>query len=210
MSKESFMHALIVCNGEPPDTKLLKLRVSGADLIIAADGGAQPLLKSGIQPDIIIGDMDSFVPPANHSLNIMQDDDQETNDLEKALNYALKMKIKHVLIFGATGRRTDHTLKNISVMQQFAASFDEIRMEDDYLFYRILPRHFTLDIAPGTIVSLFPVSGKVTGITTTGLKFSLLDETLENGVRDGSSNMAVSDVVTITYKSGSLLMMIEK
>jgi len=40
------------------------------------------------------------------------------------------------------------------------------------------------------------------------LKYSLSNEFMENGVRDGSSNEAVSEDITIEYKSGALLLII--
>jgi thiamine pyrophosphokinase len=54
------------------------------------------------------------------------------------------------------------------------------------------------------------MSGKVKGIKTKGLLYPLNDEELENGKRDGSSNEAISDTISIEYTSGSLLLMISK
>ena len=45
--------------------------------------------------------------------------DQETNDLTKAVNYVKTLGFREVLILGATGRREDHTLGNISLLAQF-------------------------------------------------------------------------------------------
>jgi len=201
------MIAIIVCNGNPPYKRLFKKWIKGAHIIIAADGGAATSLKLGVRPDYIIGDMDSFSPPSPHNLIIIHDEDQETNDLQKALALAKKLRVQHVRILGATGYRTDHTLKNLSVLQQFTPSFEEICLLDNDLKYQVIPQKFTFKTKPGKQVSLFPLSGKVDGIVTDGLLFPLQNEALENGKRDGSSNETVATEVTIEHENGCLLLM---
>lgn len=205
------MNALVVCNGKSPGKRLLDKWKKKSDLIIAADGGALTLLKYGITPNFIIGDMDSFEPEIPHNYIIIHDPDQESNDLEKALTLAKKRGAKNVIITGATGLRTDHTLKNLSVLQKFRKLFRDIRIEDNHTTFLAIPKKFTLNkLNPGTTLSLFPLSGKVRGIKTEGLLYPLHDEDLENGVRDGSSNKAVSDTISIEYRTGALLLMISK
>ena len=58
-----------------------------------------------------------------------------------------------------------------------------------------------------TILSLIPI-GKVTGITTQNLFYSLANEDLTIGYRTGSSNHVTEDgIVSITHKEGDLLLM---
>lgn len=205
------MNALIVCNGKSPRKRLLDKWKKKSDLIIAADGGANTLFRFGIAPNFIIGDMDSFEPAHTHSYKIIHNPDQESNDLEKALIFASNRGVKNVIITGATGLRTDHTLKNLSVLQKFGKLFKDIRIEDDFSTLLVIPKKFTLNkLKPGTIISLFPLSGKVRGIKTEGLLYSLQGDDLENGVRDGSSNEAISDTISIEYRTGALLLMISR
>lgn len=200
---------LIVANGAKPSEAMLHHYAAQSDVLIAADGGATVCLQAGLRPDVIIGDMDSFsAQPEFGELNIIVDADQETNDLEKALKHAKNLGGRHVTILGATGIRLDQTLKNISVMQQFYGTFQELVFRDELCWMRILPQDFTFEVSPGTVISLFPISGTVEGITTTGLKYPLTNESLENGVRDGSSNESISSKVTVTHRSGSLLLMV--
>lgn len=142
----------------------------------------------------------------NLNFELIHDPDQETNDLEKALKLALDRGATEVVILGATGLRLDHTLKNLSVMLQFSGRFRDILFRDVACDMRILPREFTMETRPGQIISLFPLSGKVDGITTEGLRYALNDEPLENGVRDGSSNEATGKQIRIGHRSGDLLL----
>lgn len=199
---------LILCNGEPPSKQLLHKHTTSADVFIAADGGGNIALEMNIFPDVVIGDLDSFDARANYSFEVIHQDDQETNDLEKALFLAYRKGATNVRILGATGRRLDHTLKNLSVLKQFDNHFDQIYFFDNYGRTQLLPPSFSQKIPVGTQISLFPLSGKVSGIITSGLKYPLEDENLENGVRDGSSNEVVGNPVEIRHRQGDLLLFI--
>ncbi|SMO34530.1 thiamine diphosphokinase [Fodinibius sediminis] len=201
---------LILCNGNPPSRQLLEEHHRASDYLIAADGGGNVALSMGVAPDIVIGDLDSFKENGSHSFDIIRQADQETNDLEKALLLARREGGRKIDILGATGLRLDHTLKNLSVLKQFNDAFHQISIIDDFGQTLLLPRTFRSPIGIGTPVSLFPLSGKVTGITTAGLQYPLRDGILENGVRDGSSNKVVESPVEISYKQGDLLLFIAR
>lgn len=196
---------LILCNGEPPSEKLFYRYRAKTGHLIAADGGGNIARQFGETPDVVIGDLDSFEDRDTDDFRIIHKPDQESNDLEKALTLALQKGGSHIYILGATGLRLDHTLKNLSVLKQFNHQFEELFLIDNFGKSQILPHSFSKELPIGTSVSLFPLSGKVTNITTKGLKYPLKDESLENGVRDGSSNQVISAPIQITHKKGDLL-----
>ncbi len=198
------MHALIVCGGTPPTKKLLQAEIEAADLIIGADSGGHAIIGHGFTPDIVIGDMDSFHYTNHEGIVVHKDADQETNDLEKALNYALKKEAEHCIVLGTLGRRIDHTFKNLSVLKQFHPLFRSLIFRDDYGDTRLLESPSEIDVEPGTVISFIPISGKVDGIITTGVQYPLNQESLEVGVRDGTSNTATESKVTVTFESGDL------
>ncbi len=197
---------LILCNGQPPSEQLFRECRATADFFIAADGGGNIAHTFDAEPDVVIGDLDSFEGSKDEPYEIIFQPDQETNDLEKALLHAYKSGGTHIQILGATGQRLDQTLKNLSVLKQFNSKFEELRMRDNFGEIFLIPESFQTELPAGTQVSLFPLSGKAGGITTRGLKYPLEDEALENGVRDGSSNEVVENPVHINYKSGDLLL----
>lgn len=201
---------LILCNGEPPTEDLFQKYRAKADYFIAADGGGNVALQYNTTPDAVVGDLDSFKGSDTASFEIIFRPDQETNDLEKALDLALKEQCTDACILGATGLRLDQTLKNLSVLKQYNEKFEQLRIIDNFGDLRLLETPFEADIAIGTQISLFPLSGKVSGITTIGLKYPLKDEALENGVRDGSSNVVTQSPVRITHKHGDLLMFVAR
>lgn len=201
------MRILIIANGSEPSPDLLGSLYESCDRFIAADGGGNAAIRLGYNPDAVIGDLDSFRHSDAYRGELIREPDQETNDLEKALDFARKLKADRVDVVGATGERLDHTLKNLSVMQQFNHCFDQLAFYDDHFFSRILPRDFSLSLPPEHLVSLFPLSGKVEGVITDGLRYPLRNESLENGRRDGSSNETLRGDIRIRHRSGVLLFM---
>ena len=202
------MNVVILCDGNPPRPEQLKEALKHSSLFIAADGGAFTAKSMGVKPDVIIGDLDSYSETGNEQAIVIHDPDQETNDLEKALAYAHKKEGKGVIVFGATGKRLDHTLKNLSVLKQFNHRFKSLVFKDKYSVVFLLPENFKAELPLRTTVSLFPLSGKVEGITTTGLKYALTSGTLENGIQDGSSNLTTEKKIEIDHKKGDLLIFI--
>ena len=202
------MRALILGNGSPPPLSLFTALHAKSSLLIAADGGGNWCMEQGVEPDVVVGDIDSFDVDLYPSMNVIKDADQETNDLEKAMNLALERGVTDVLLAGTTGLRLDQTLKNISVLVQFRTAFNSIKMFDALGWMVILPEEYAFSVSPGTTVSLFPVSGRVDGISTEGLEFALHNEFLQNGIRDGSSNKSISDTVRIVHTKGDLLLMV--
>jgi len=200
--------AVILCNGEPPERELILPEIENASLFIAADGGANSAIELGLAPDVVIGDMDSFSPEKKSSLKVLKDDDQETNDLEKALYYAEKKEMIDVIVFGATGLRIDQTLKNLSVLKQFNSRFRTILFRDNHCDIFLAASPTVKKYPAGTSISLFPLSGRVENITTKGLKYPLDNEFLENGVRDGSSNKTITPEIEIHFESGDLLLIV--
>lgn len=199
---------LILCNGNPPKESLFREYRAKTDYFIAADGGANIALELGVKPDVVVGDLDSYEGSDHEEFEIIFNPDQELNDLEKALQLAQKTNANNIYILGATGQRLDQTLKNLSVLKQFNNRFQQIRLIDNFGETRLIPRRFSDEFPIGTQLSLFPLSGKVTGIITQGLKYPLAKEFLENGVRDGSSNEVIDNPVTITHQKGDLLLFV--
>lgn len=202
------MKALILCNGTAPEKPLFEKRYQEASLFIAADGGGNTARALGRLPDVVIGDLDSFQGAPGDSFEIIEDPGQETNDLEKALEFALKRGITDVIVLGVTGQRIDQTLKNLSVMIQYDEAFHSLIYEDNFGVTLLLPKTYADKLPIGTIVSLFPLSGRVEGVRTKGLKYRLNEEALENGIRDGSSNEVISSPVEITHDKGDLLLFV--
>ncbi|MEX0722831.1 MAG: thiamine diphosphokinase [Gracilimonas sp.] len=204
------MHAVIVSNGFPPTKELLEAEIENADLVIGADGGGNKILSHGITPDAVIGDMDSFKKPDTISFEIIHDNSQETNDLEKALSLALERNASTCTVLGAFGKRMDHALKNLSVLKKFRSDFKKLIYKDELFEAFVITDEYNAEVSVGSMVSLFPLSGEVSGVTTSGLKYPLENEILKNGRRDGTSNETTEPEFSIRIKSGDLVVFVER
>lgn len=203
-----YKKAVILCDGTPPEAGEIRSELTPDSLFIAADGGANRARELGLHPDFIIGDFDSFEPGSDETARVIRDTNQETNDLEKALQLAIRQGCSDALVFGATGKRTDHTLKNLSQLIRFENEFDSLRFRDSFSEIRLIRSPYRAEFPLSTSLSLFPLSGTVNGIRTQGLRYPLFGERLKNGERDGTSNETTSDRVEIEYESGDLLLII--
>lgn len=176
--------------------------------IIAADGVSSKLLNYKIQPDIIIGDMDSLNSSIiqifkRKDVRILKIPDQESNDFEKSVVYAVKNGFKNILVVGYNGKRTDHEINNFNVIIKFRKKCN-IKLLDTEFEIQLLPFKSEFRYKKGKPISLFAFPA-ASGITTKGLMFQLRNEKLELGGRQGALNKASDNRIKINFKSGTLL-----
>lgn len=199
---------LLLCNGEPASRSLTRALAAQADLIIAADGGANAARAYGITPDIIIGDLDSIQPATRRRFRssiILHVSRQDNTDLEKALDFLAASGYGSVTVLGATGRRLDFTLGNLSVIWNYTAFLD-IAFRGDGWMAMPVGKSLTRSAPPGTVVSLLPF-GNCDGITLRGLRYPLTNAPMHVG-EIGVSNVVRSSPYSIKVARGNMLLVI--
>jgi len=200
-------YALIVANGETPSRRLFLRYKKNAGIIVAADGGLNSLHLLGVVPDHLVGDLDSAHRslvrsfPPEHITKIV---DEYSTDLEKAVVWCIRKGFKEIVVLGAAGKRIDHQFGNLGVPAKFARSA-RIVLADEHGEMYYVGRSFSITTRRGQVISLLPLS-RCVGIRSTGLKYSLKNESLMLGRRDGTSNVATGSRVTIRVRSGHLLL----
>ena len=126
--------ALILANGDYPSASLPLRILEEAPYVVCCDGGANEYIARGYLPDVIIGDGDSL-SEANrlqYASLIHHNPDQETNDQTKAVQFLLAQGKRKIAIVGATGKREDHTIGNISLLMEYMRMGAEVRSYTDY------------------------------------------------------------------------------
>jgi thiamine pyrophosphokinase len=197
--------ALILLDGAKPSLALFRSYQSHAHIFIAVDGAAAWALKKGFTPDLIIGDLDSFVseyPPCE----IKSVPEQNSNDLEKTLIHALDEGLKNLLIMGAFGLRADHFLTNIYVLKKYAERINLLFIDDKQMAF-MCPQAKLVRILEHRdgYLSLFPLALKVGPITTQGVQYPLHGELLSLHDRIGTLNKIISDEAHLRCESPDLL-----
>ena len=202
------MTTLLVCNGEPPSRDLLRRMLTRADRLVAADGGANAVRMAGLVPDLILGDLDSVTAATRRAfarVPTIRIPSQDNTDLEKALDHCSAEGDTAMIIAGATGRRLDMTLANLSVCWHYLPDMDICFVGDDWYAVPITGTR-AFKAPSGTTVSLIPF-GPASGVTLRGLRFPLVEGTFRTG------DVAVSNVVSghkfsITVRHGRLLVLV--
>lgn len=200
------MNALILANGEPPSKRLIQILRKESSLFVCADGGANIADRLKLRPDAIIGDLDSVFastlkrfPQAKH----IRISDQDSTDLEKAVKWVIDEGYRNISIVGAEGRRLDHTVGNLGVLVKFNERA-KITFVSDEGELRYVGKNLEFRADAGTLISLIPLN-RCEGVTTTGLQYALSNDMLELGVREGLSNVVVSNPIRISVEKGNLL-----
>ena len=204
--------ALIVCNGNPPPKSLLSQLWEKSTYRVAADGGANLLIKSKYTPDAVVGDFDSIEPKTREQMpnsKYLHVPEQDTNDADKAVRHCLKLGFKEIHLLGADGGRQDQFLSGLEILFKYSEQARQIswtqleRME-------FINRIWEEKIAPGTTLSLLPVFGGAQGIITKGLKYALNNQDLIPGKSpSGVSNLVISNPVSFNIKKGMLLLVVQ-
>ncbi|NBU80743.1 MAG: thiamine diphosphokinase [Flavobacteriaceae bacterium] len=203
--------ALIIANGEACSSELMGQLLEWSPIVIVLDSAIERVLELGIKVDVLLGDFDRGFEPEyyiekQYPLEIVYAPNQDKTDLEKAFDYLIEKDHKAVNVIWATGRRADHTITNLTNIVAYR-NLLKIVVLDDYSKVYLLPNNFEKWFTANTILSLIPI-GKVTGITTQNLFYSLTNEDLTIGYRTGSSNHVIEDgIVSITHEDGDLLLM---
>ena len=90
--------------------------------LYVCDGALAELIEYGLEPTAVIGDGDSISPSLRERYKEIyhQFDEQDDNDLTKATRFALtRTSERNFIYLGATGKREDHTLGNISLLMRY-------------------------------------------------------------------------------------------
>ncbi|MGK5093379.1 thiamine diphosphokinase [Deltaproteobacteria bacterium TL4] len=204
--------AMIVCNGTPPPKRLVKYLWKKVDMTICADGGARFMYQNGWHPQYIIGDLDSLpsiIRKKHPPQNLIHLEEQQTTDTDKALRFCLQHQINEVHLLGATGKRNDHFIANLEVMYHYSSQLRMVlwsKLEQMYFIWE----HWQGILPVGTTISLLPVFGSVSGISTEGLAYPLCNQNLTPGHAPiGVSNRVVSKAVSVSVQKGGLLLILQ-
>ena len=125
-------NTVIVADGTFPKHKIPLGYLKNACRIICCDGSTENLLRAGYIPDAIVGDMDSISQKSIEKFRdrIFNNPSQETNDLTKAVYWCVERGYTDIVILGATGRREDHTIGNISLLTEYIKDVKVIMVTD--------------------------------------------------------------------------------
>jgi thiamine pyrophosphokinase len=204
---------VIIAGSGIENMEFLRQRIEEAapEAILCADGGARYAHALGLTPDLIIGDMDSLDDGLLRAFEkegvavARYPDRKDETDTQLALTRALAMSPGEILIFGALGKRLDHTLANLGLLMMGLEKGVSIKLlAEDYEVFAVAGRA-TVSGEKGQTVSVFPWGGEARGITLEGFEYPLEDATMTLGRPYGISNRLTTGEGLIKVDVGCLL-----
>ena len=202
-------HALVVTGGPIPANQG---PLPSADLIIAADGGADNAAALGLTVDLVIGDLDSVSSAAVARAKKVErhPEDKDETDLELALSAAVAAGTGSVTVVGTLGGRVDHALANLLVAAGDRWANLRIDLRIDGAQAWVVRDHVEIVAQVGDVVSLLAVGGRATGVTTTGLDWPLADAEVKPGLGLGLSNRMAAPKAEVVVNDGTLLVILDR
>lgn len=156
--------AVILADGKFPSASIPLRLLKEAPFVCACDGAVNYYPEA----DVVVGDGDSV--PESLRYRLIRIEEQEDNDLTKSTRYCLSKGMKRIIYLGATGKREDHTLGNISlIVRYFCEMGVEPILVTDYGWFVVAQGDSEFESFPGQQVSIFNFSCK--SLSSEGLKW---------------------------------------
>lgn len=197
---------ITLAGGGPFGRRDLALCLARAPVAVAADGGADRLLRLGVMPEAVIGDFDS-ISAATRAMIPLQNQhvvpEQSTTDFDKALRL---IAAPVVLALGFAGARLDHGLAAMHTLVSYPDQRCILVGPDDLAF--AAPARLDLSLTPGDPLSLFPMAA-VTG-RSAGLEWPIAGLAFAPAGQIGTSNRVVSQRVVLEFDSPGMLVILPR
>ena len=210
MGKEITTGRCIIFGGQlgEAEPEIASLIRSG-DFIICADRGYAYAASLCIKPDLIVGDFDSSDKPDTDIPTIVLPEHKDDTDLHFAAREGIRRGFDSFLLTGVTGGRPDQTAASVFTLNYLVSLGKSAEIVDRHARIFITDRSITLQRpAYPCWLSVFPLDGTAKGVSISGAEYPLTCARLTNDYPIGVSNRFFADAVTVSVKSGRLLVMI--
>jgi len=201
---------VVVAGGGAPQREALPAIPSGTP-VVAADSGLEHARELGLEVTIAVGDFDSASPEAVAAAEASgtrierHSTEKDATDLELALDAALELRPRRVVVLAGIGDRLDHLFSAFLLLASPRYAGVELDAHIGRARAHVIRGERTLSGQPGELLSLFALHGSAVGVRTDGLAYPLDEETLEPGSSRGVSNVFVGESATISVEQGVLL-----
>ena len=176
------------------------------DFMIFCDCGLRHAEALGREPDLIVGDFDSYENPHSETPTIVLPHEKDDTDTAFAVKEGLRRGFEEFLLIGAIGERFDHSLGNIQLLYMLDTAGKKAQIADDYSLIEVVSSEAFVG-EESEYFSLLAISGKAEGISITGAKYCLSDASLDSDFPLGVSNEVLpGQTARVSVKSGRLLL----
>ena len=176
--------------------------------IICADSGYKHAVNLGLEPDIIVGDFDSYTGRLPENTEIYRTvPEKDDTDTWFAVKEALRRGFTDFLLLGVVGQRLDHSLGNLSILLYLHQQGMQAQLLDDFSQMEIVGNTPVSVSADFSYFSLLNISGLAKEVTIKNAVYPLDKAEISCTYQYAISNQVLPGQVTeITVGQGSLLL----
>ena len=173
--------------------------------IIGVDGGTKHLFDRSINPDVVLGDLDSIdtlLLERIKSMNINfvhYEVNKDKTDFELSLDSIEKPSEKNIFLIGGEEGEVDHLFSIFSVLANFkyAENLRWLYQEKTILF----KKNITVEIKKGSKFSIIPITN-LKSLTILGAEWGLNQEDIDAGSSKTLRNLSKSETISINCEAG--------
>ena len=180
------------------------------DYMIYCDCGLRHMDGLGAEPDLIVGDFDSYSNPEMETETIVLPCEKDDTDTVFAVKEAIRRGFEDFLLIGVVGERLDHTLVNVSILLMLDSEGKEGTIIDDYSEMEIVSDRCEMPcIIDDSYVyfSLINISGTARGVNIRGAKYTLENAEITCEYQYGVSNEVLTGCTAeVSVGEGRLLL----
>ncbi len=198
---------LLLTGGDAPHPALV---LPPADVVVAADSGADQAATLGIDVDVLVGDLDSVAAATIAEVEaaggrvVRHPRDKDATDVELALDLVVELAPTRIVAVGGHGGRVDHALATMVALAAVAVPGRRVEAWMGSALVQLTADEVTVDGRVGELVSLLPLGGPADEVTTSGLRWPLASAHLPYGSTRGVSNEVATAPAGVTVGGGVL------
>lgn len=204
--------ALLVCAAPVAGTEEIVARLAPAvDVVVGVDGGATVLERSGVVPDLVVGDLDSVDDESLRTLERLAvplevyPADKDLTDIDLALDEMRRRGVGEVLVTAAFSGRLDHTLASVGSLMRAADL--RPRVVEPTMSAWLLHEKYRDSVSLSGVaatVSVIAIGGEAE-VSCDGVKWPLDHVTLAPLASLGVSNVVTSAARFTIHRGAALL-----
>lgn len=177
------------------------------DFIICCDSGLKHREGLGIEPDLIIGDFDSWNGPVIPAETVRLSREKDDTDTMAAVREADRRGFENYLLLGVFGKRMDHTLANVYILTWLERHGKKALAADDFSEFEIVSGEIAYIDDSFPFFSVVNIAGTAKGITIRNAKYTLENAEIPFTWQYGVSNEPLpGKTASVSVGEGLLLL----
>lgn len=202
---ENLKKAIVILNGNLSNLiEEYEKRLDNKPFIVSCNGGYINTIKLNLEPDLIIGDLDS-INNIDFKNKLTFPKEKDKSDSELAVDYLIENGFRIIEFWGAIGDRIDHTLFNISLLMKIYKEGGKGLIFHPPFYIFIIHKYYKFEKKNYGIVSFYPLTFEIKNLKIKNLKYEIFGKDIYLGSSLTLSNEFIGKEGEIQFDEGFLL-----